>query len=67
MTVDDEASAVEAGSELERLSALPLDERAGALAETVRKLEAELDATEATEGTEGTGAAGATSTGPPRR
>ena len=40
MTVDDEASAVEAGSELERLSALPLDERASALAERVRRLEA---------------------------
>jgi len=64
MTVDDEASAVEAGSELERLSALPLDERASALAETVRRLEAELDATEATEGAE---RAGATRTGPARR
>ena len=64
MTADEEAPAVEAGSELERLSALPLDERAGALAETVRRLEAELDATEATEGA---GGAGATSTGPPRR
>ena len=64
MTVDDEASAVEAGSELERLSALPLDERAAALAETVRRLEAELDATEATEGP---GSAGATRTGPAPR
>ena len=64
MTVDDEASAVEAGSELERLSALPLDERAAALAETVRRLEAELDATEATEGA---GGAGPTRTGPARR
>ena len=64
MTADDEAPDVVAGSELERLSALPLDERAGALAETVRRLEAELDATEATEGA---GGAGATSTGPPRR
>ena len=48
MTVSDDAA-----SELERLSALPLDERAAALAETVRRLEAELDATEATEGAEG--------------
>ena len=64
MTTDDEASAADAGPELERLSALPLEERAGALAETVRRLEAELDATEATEGA---GRAGATRTGPARR
>jgi len=64
MTVDGESSAIDAGSELERLSALPLEERAAALAETVRRLEAELDATEATEGA---GSAGATRTGPARR
>ena len=64
MTVDGESSAIDAGSELERLSALPLEERAAALAETVRRLEAELDATEATEGA---GGAGATRTGPARR
>jgi uncharacterized small protein (DUF1192 family) len=57
MTTDDEGSAVDAGSELERLNALPLEERAGALAETVRRLEAELDATEATRATR-TGPAG---------
>ena len=67
MTVDDEASAAEAGSELERLSALPLDERASALAETVRRLEAELDATEGAEGGEGAERAGPTRTGPARR
>src|SRR6266700_2668040 len=44
MTVDDESSAVEPDSELQRLSALPLDERAAALAETVRRLEGEHDA-----------------------
>jgi uncharacterized small protein (DUF1192 family) len=64
MTVDGEWSGIEPGSELERLSALPLDERAAALAETVRRLEAELDATEATEGA---GSAGPTRTGPARR
>lgn len=64
MTVDPESSAIDAGPELERLSALPLEERAAALAETVRRLEAELDATEATEGA---GSAGATRTGPARR
>ena len=58
MTTEDQESAVDAGSELERLNSLPLEERAGALAETVRRLEAELDATEATE------RAGATRTGP---
>jgi uncharacterized small protein (DUF1192 family) len=61
MTHDHESAAdagVDARSELERLNALPLDERAGGLAETVRRLEAELDATEATE------RAGATRTGP---
>ena len=58
MTVDDESSAVEPGSELEWLSALPLDERAAALAETVRRLEAELDATEATGRATRTGPAG---------
>jgi uncharacterized small protein (DUF1192 family) len=42
---------------MERLSALPLEERAGALAETVRRLEAELDATEATERATRTGPA----------
>jgi uncharacterized small protein (DUF1192 family) len=64
MTVDVESSAIDAGSELERLNALPLEERAAALAETVRRLEAELDATEATEGA---ASAGATRTGPARR
>jgi len=64
MSVDGESSDIDAGSELERLSALPLEERAAALAETVRRLEAELDATEATEGA---GGAGATRTGPARR
>ena len=64
MTADSESTAIDAGSELERLSALPLEERAAALAETVRRLEAELDATE---GTEGAGSAGATRTGPARR
>jgi uncharacterized small protein (DUF1192 family) len=64
MTVDGESSAIDAGSELERLRALPLEERAAALSETVRRLEAELDATEATEGA---GSAGATRTGPARR
>jgi uncharacterized small protein (DUF1192 family) len=64
MTVDGEWSGIEPGPELERLSALPLDERAAALAETVRRLEAELDATEATEGA---GSAGPTRTGPARR
>jgi uncharacterized small protein (DUF1192 family) len=64
MTVDGESSAIDPGSELERLSALPLEERATALAETVCRLEAELDATEATEGA---GSAGATRTGPARR
>jgi uncharacterized small protein (DUF1192 family) len=48
MTLDEEApAAIDARSELERLQALPLDQRAGALTETVRRLEAELDATEA--------------------
>jgi uncharacterized small protein (DUF1192 family) len=57
MTTDDNAdAAVDAASEFERLGALPLDQRAGALAETVSKLEAELDATEATRAT-GTGPA----------
>ena len=64
MTVDGESSPIDAGSELERLRALPLEERAVALAETVRRLEAELDATEATEGA---GSAGPTRTGPARR
>jgi uncharacterized small protein (DUF1192 family) len=54
MTADDPESAVDASSELERLTALPLEQRAGALAETVRRLEAELDATEATPGTRAT-------------
>jgi hypothetical protein len=54
MTEGDQESAVDAGAELERLNALPLERRAGALAETVRRLEAELDATEATEGTRAT-------------
>ena len=40
MTTDDQGSAVDARSEMERLNALPLEERAGALAETVRRLEA---------------------------
>lgn len=62
--MDGESSASDAGSELERLGALPLEERAAALAETVRRLEAELDATEATDGA---GSAGATRTGPARR
>jgi uncharacterized small protein (DUF1192 family) len=61
MTADDPESAVDASSELERLNALPLEQRPGALAETVRRLEAELDATEATEATAGTRA---TRTGP---
>jgi len=39
--------AVDAAAELAKLSALPLDERAGALAATVQRLEEELDATEA--------------------
>ncbi|HYR64098.1 MAG TPA: hypothetical protein VET24_15890 [Actinomycetota bacterium] len=48
MSVDDvDDAAVDTRSELERLSALPLDQRASALTETVRRLEAELDATEA--------------------
>jgi uncharacterized small protein (DUF1192 family) len=54
MTADDRESTIDASSELERLNALPLGQRAGALAETVRRLEAELDATEATEATAGT-------------
>jgi uncharacterized small protein (DUF1192 family) len=61
------ASAVDAGPELERLNALPLEERAGALSETVRRLEAELDATEAADSPDRldkTGRAGATGTGP---
>jgi hypothetical protein len=57
MTTDDHESAVDARSEMERLNALPLEERAGALAETVRRLEAELDATEATERATRTGPA----------
>jgi uncharacterized small protein (DUF1192 family) len=57
MTTDDGGAAVDARSELDRLNALPLEERAGALAETVRRLEAELDATEATRATR-TGSAG---------
>ena len=67
MTTDEESAAdasVDASSELERLNALPLEQRAGALAETVRRLEAELDATEATEGA---GSAEATRTGSARR
>jgi uncharacterized small protein (DUF1192 family) len=58
MTTDDQGSAVDARSELERLHALPLEERAGALAEAVRRLEAELDATEATGRATRTGPAG---------
>jgi hypothetical protein len=46
-TQDDHEAPVDARLESERLSALPLEERAGALAETVRRLESELDATEA--------------------
>jgi len=42
-----EAPTVDTDTEVERLAALPLDDRAGVLAETVRRLEAELDATEA--------------------
>jgi uncharacterized small protein (DUF1192 family) len=61
MTTDQQDTAVDARAELERLNALPLEQRAGALAETVRRLEAELDATEATEATGGTRA---TRTGP---
>ena len=57
MTADDQGPAVDARSELERLHALPLEARAGALAETVRRLEAELDATEATERATRTGPA----------
>ena len=57
MTTDGQGSAVDARSELERLNALPLEERAGALAETVRRLEAELDTTEATERATRTGPA----------
>ena len=38
---------VAADAELERLAALPLEERAAALGETLRRLEVELDATEA--------------------
>jgi hypothetical protein len=57
MTSDDDTrSAVDAAVELERLTALPLDRRAAALAETARRLEAELDSTEATRAT-GTGLA----------
>lgn len=40
-------STLDAPAALERLGSLPLEERSGALAETVRRLEAELDATEA--------------------
>jgi uncharacterized small protein (DUF1192 family) len=54
MTTDQQDTAVDARAELERLNALPLEQRAGALAETVRRLEAELDATEATEAAGGT-------------
>jgi uncharacterized small protein (DUF1192 family) len=61
MTADDQESAVNATSEVERLNALPLEQRAAALAETVRRLEVELDATEATGATAG---ARATRTGP---
>jgi uncharacterized small protein (DUF1192 family) len=61
MTTDQQDTAVDARAELERLNALPLEQRAGALAETVRRLEAELDATEATEAA---GATRATRTGP---
>jgi uncharacterized small protein (DUF1192 family) len=64
MTADDQESAVNATSELDRLNALPLEQRAAALAETVRRLEAELDATEATGATEATAEARATRTGP---
>ena len=41
-------AAMDVAAELARLSALPLDERAGTLAGTVQRLEEELDATEAT-------------------
>jgi hypothetical protein len=64
MTADDQESAVNATSEVERLNALPLEQRAAALAETVRRLEVELDATEATGATEATAGARATRTGP---
>jgi len=43
----DAGAPLAADAELERLAALPLEERAAALGETVRRLEAELDATEA--------------------
>jgi len=57
----DAPQAFEARLELERLAALALEERARALAETVRRLEAELDATEAAE------RAGQARTSPARR
>jgi hypothetical protein len=51
VTPTEDAVAVEGGvdaaAELTRLAALPLDERAGALAGVVQRLEEELDATEA--------------------
>lgn len=43
----DAEAPIAADAELERLAALPLEERARALGETLRRLEAELDATEA--------------------
>jgi hypothetical protein len=64
MTADDQESGVNATSELDRLNALPLEQRAAALAETVRRLEAELDATEETGAAEATAGARATRTGP---
>lgn len=50
MTADDD-TVMDPTLELERLAALPLEQRAAALAETVGRLEAELDTTEATRAT----------------
>ena len=46
MTEDEPRPAHDGDAELARLSALPLDERPAALADAVRRLEEELDATE---------------------
>ncbi|MGH2719339.1 MAG: hypothetical protein ACRDJU_12270 [Actinomycetota bacterium] len=46
MTEEEPRPATDGAAEMARLSGLPLDERAAALAETVRRLEEELDATE---------------------
>ncbi|HLJ08338.1 MAG TPA: hypothetical protein VKX24_07355 [Acidimicrobiia bacterium] len=46
MTENEGRPATDAAAELVRLSALPLEERPAALAEAVRRLEEELDATE---------------------